>query len=283
MKIRICSDLHVDINKDSNFGFRIKPDYDALLIAGDIAGDYSKEYKFLNSLYNSIKLPIYVIAGNHLGYDYSKTENIFLRMYDPKSNIIGTKQWSINYLKKNLSKNIHYLDNDWIDLGNYTLFGGTLYSDYKLYENEKLNKDMGLSYLNDFRYVHEYFKKENVIRPIHPDDYVTWFNKCIRRLNKCYKETEKDIIVMTHFTPSIRCISGKYLNGNEKYLNASYASNLDDYIIKHPRIKYWIAGHCHNSKDFMIEQCRVIMNPYGYFGYEQKRHAKKFYGQLIEI
>ena len=49
MKIRIVSDLHVDVNKDGNFGFRHE-DQDVLFIAGDIAGSYDKEIKFLKGL-----------------------------------------------------------------------------------------------------------------------------------------------------------------------------------------------------------------------------------------
>ena len=45
--IRLVSDLHIDVNRDGNFGFRNKQQ-DALFIAGDIAGSYQKEIKFLN-------------------------------------------------------------------------------------------------------------------------------------------------------------------------------------------------------------------------------------------
>ena len=44
--IRLVSDLHIDVNRDGNFGFRNKQQ-DALFIAGDIAGSYEKEIKWL--------------------------------------------------------------------------------------------------------------------------------------------------------------------------------------------------------------------------------------------
>lgn len=283
MKLRITSDLHVDVNRDGNFGFRNKFDeIDALLIAGDIAGDYKREEKFLKGLASQTDKPIYVIAGNHLGYDYCFDPYTYIsEVYDFTKTEVGTKQWSIDYLKKNLPENVHYMDNDWIDLGDYILFAGTMYSDYKLYERQDLSLASATAYLNDFRYVHV---KDKTIRKITPDDYIKFFNKFKRRLNKCLKETDKDLIIMTHFCPSIKFISDKYLKSGNIYVNASYASDLEKYIKKNPRIKYWIAGHVHSSQDFMIEQCRCISEPYGYHSNkEQKQSPKKWYGKIIEV
>lgn len=283
MKLRITSDLHVDVNRDGNFGFRNKFDeIDALLIAGDIAGDYKREEKFLKGLASQTDKPIYVIAGNHLGYDYCFDPYTYIsEVYDFTKTEVGTKQWSIDYLKKNLPENVHYMDNDWIDLGDYILFAGTMYSDYKLYERQDLSLASATAYLNDFRYVHV---KDKTIRKITPDDYIKFFNKFKRRLNKCLKETDKDLIVMTHFCPSVKFISEKYLKSGNIYVNASYASDLEKYIKKNPRIKYWIAGHVHAPQDFMIEQCRCISEPYGYHSNnEQKQSPKKWYGKVIEV
>ena len=43
MKIRICSDLHVDVNGAYEFGFNKLNDVDLLIIAGDIGGSYQCE------------------------------------------------------------------------------------------------------------------------------------------------------------------------------------------------------------------------------------------------
>ena len=277
MKIKLVSDLHIDINKDNNFKFRYE-DYDVLFIAGDIAGSYIKEKEFLEKLGNQIKKPIYVIAGNHLGYDYC-----YIPVFDFQKPIQGTKQWSIDYLKKHVPENVHYMDNEYVKLGNYILFAGTMYSDYKLYPNQYLSIRAGGSWLNDFRYVHIYDKKQKIIRRITPYDYIKYYSSFMRKLKKCLKETTEDIILLTHFTPSIKCISDKYLNTGDTYLNASYASNMEKFILKNPRIKYWHCGHCHDSKDFMIGQCRVILEPYGYFGGEQTVKPAKWSGKTIEV
>lgn len=283
MKLRIVSDLHIDVNGDGNFGFRNKwNEVDALLIAGDIAGDYKREEKFLNGLASQTDKPIYAIAGNHLGYEYKRDVYTYVsEMFDMSPTDVGTKQWSIDYLKNNLPENVHYMDNDYIDLGDYILFAGTMYSDYKLYPNQALSIQAGNAWLNDFRYV---YIKDKVIRRITPYDYIKYHAKFKRKLNKCLKETTKDIIVMTHFCPSIKSISDKYLKGNDIYLNASYASNMEKYILKNPRIKYWICGHVHNDNEYNIGDCKVIACPYGYHrNGEQKVQPRKWYGRILEL
>lgn len=282
MKARLVSDLHIDVNRDGNFGFRHK-ECDVLFIAGDIAGDYRREEKFLNGLATDLTCPIFVVAGNHLGYDYYKNQ-VLEGLWEIKSNPLdGEKQWSIKHIKKNVPENVHYLDNDYVELENYIVFGGCMYSDYKLYPNEDLSKRSGEMYLNDFRYVRIHDKKLNVVRPINTDDYQNLHKKFVQKLKKCIKETDKDIIVLSHFAPSIQSISNKYLNKGNVYLNASYASNMEDFILQNDRIKYWHHGHVHDSFDYMIGQCRVICSPYGYCGREQKISPKKWYGKEIEI
>ena len=282
MKARLVSDLHIDVNRDGNFGFRHK-ECDVLFIAGDIAGDYRREEKFLNGLATDLTCPIFVVAGNHLGYDYYKNQALE-GLWEIKPNPLdGEKLWSINHIKKNVPENVHYLDNDYVELENYIVFGGCMYSDYKLYPNEDLSKRSGEMYLNDFRYVRIHDKKLNVVRPINTDDYQNLHKKFVQKLKKCIKETDKDIIVLTHFAPSIQSISDKYLDQGNVYLNASYASNMEDFILQNERIKYWHHGHVHDSFDYMIGQCRVICSPYGYSGREQKISPKKWYGKEIEI
>ena len=165
--MRLVSDLHIDINKDSNFGFRYNTDI--LLIAGDIAGSYEKELKFLNSISKQIN-EIYVVAGNHLGYD-NKSSLYFRFLGHP--NLITTKQQMILDLVKNTPDNVYYLENTYVDLGNYILFGGTMYSNYELNGEKSKNILAGLSYLNDFRYV--YVNSKMGPKLVEPSDYIQYF------------------------------------------------------------------------------------------------------------
>ena len=279
--MRLVSDLHIDVNRDGNFGFRYINE--PLFIAGDIAGSAEREIKFLKGLAKTITEPIFVVAGNHLGYDYYQSEYDILFGIKKSNPLQDTKQWSIDFIKKNISENVHYLDNEYVEFEDKIVFGGCMYSDYLLYDNVDLSKRSGEHYLNDFRYVHIYDKEMNVVRPVNTDDYQKFHAIFMEKLKQCIKETDKDIIVLTHFCPSIQSISDKYLNQGNTYINASYASNMEDFIKENPRIKLWFCGHVHNPHDYWIGQCHVYQCPYGYKGREQTISAKKWLGKEINI
>ena len=71
----------------------------------------------------------------------------------------------------------------------------------------------------------------------------------------------KDIVIITHHCPSLKCISNRY---STSVMNASYVSKLDKFIEEHKNIKCWICGHVHHRDNFNIGDCKVILNPRGY-------------------
>ena len=72
----------------------------------------------------------------------------------------------------------------------------------------------------------------------------------------------RKLIVMTHHAPTFKSIHPKYIN--DRQLNGAYASDLSDFILDRPLIKYWLHGHIHATNDYMVGDCRVISNPRGY-------------------
>ena len=292
MKIRLVSDLHVDVNDMSEsefnwFGFtKHLNETDAILIAGDTAGSSQKEIDFYKWLRSKTEIPIICVGGNHLGYDYYRYRqvNALLGYNNP---LDETKEDCIKKLKK--CKDITFLENSYIELDNYIIYGGTMYSNFLLYGSHKdACMNTAERWLNDFRYVYTFDKKENTVRPVTANDYIKWFNKFMRGLKKCIKETSKDIIVLTHFAPSIKSIAGKYLNKPNRFsspgseLNAVYASPLEEFILDNPRIKVWGHGHVHDLFNYNIGQCNVICNPYGYY-HEQGTSPEKYMGKIIEL
>ena len=67
-------------------------------------------------------------------------------------------------------------------------------------------------------------------------------------------------IVLTHFTPSFQCIADKH-KGDP--LNSYFNNNLDKMIYGSNK-KFWICGHSHVDMDFMIGDCRILANQWGY-------------------
>lgn len=286
MKIRLVSDLHIDYNDIDDFGF-MGENQDVLLIAGDTAGSTEKEIEFLQKL----KGKTICIGGNHLGYDYLRYRQInALLGYD--SPLDNTKEDCIKTLTTYNFDNVTYLENSYIEVGNICIFGGTMYSDFLLY-GEKHKEECMFSaerWLNDFRYVHTFDKKEKIVRPVTADDYIKWNKSFMKELKKCLEKTDKDIIVLSHFAPSIKSISGKYLAYSQDRLsqpgtclNAVYANNLEDFIQKNPKIKYWVHGHMHECHEYKIGNCTVLCNPYGYYGRETEMTPQEYIGKTFEI
>lgn len=275
MKIRVCSDLHIDVNKTTDFGFLNKMDeVDLTVIAGDIAGDYQMETKFLNDI--KCEKPVVCVAGNHLGYNYDCRPERLLKPYD------GTKLFSINKLCQSFNGPINYLENHKILVNGKIVFAGTMYTDFNLYYKPEICKELAKSSMNDFRYVKVY--DNSGVRNITPEDYQDYFNVFMYELKKTLEETKEDsldVIVVTHFAPSNKSISAKYL-GNNRYLNPAYASDLSDFIKKNPRIKLWCHGHMHDSFYYQIGKCTVVCQPFGYI-WEAKVEPKDYNGLVVEI
>lgn len=279
MKISVISDLHLDIctmNKYEyykQFGFLDQfKDLDVLFICGDTSGSFAHVTHFMNWLKDIIiskgyKTKVYFTIGNHEGYNYDiekidKTTGC-LKLYEQFSD--GPVQ---------------FLENKSIKIGDYIIFGACLYTDFNLYGKQECSRINATMKMNDFRYVYDY-DENNDISLIQSTSYITRFKNTVNNLQKICKENrDKKILVLTHFCPSERCIDAQYIGSS---LNPAYASHLDKFIIDNENIKLWGCGHSHHPLDINIEQCKLVMNPYGYFGYEQNLTPNEYKCKVIEI
>ena len=265
MKVKILSDLHLDINSNTPLSL---PDTDVFtIICGDISGHMSDTVNWINQ---NVKQGVFV-EGNHIGYN--------------------NKKHSVQYLQSELQKqfpidsDISYLYDNHKVIGDYVFVGGILWTNYML-NGEAFHfydKQVALSYMNDFTYDHynvidTRIEHENglVVKKLRPENCITMFYKTKNAIREaCEKYTDKKIIVVTHHAPSEKSISDMYVGHKA---NASYASNLENFILDHPNIKLWCHGHIHSPSDYMIGDCRVICNPRGY---EKYRENKNFNSHLV--
>lgn len=247
MKIRIMSDLHIDVNE--KFPLRLmEKDRDIFtILAGDIAGEL-----FDASMWIKDNCPYGVyVAGNHLVYN--------------------NYAMSLPNLKKILkdefpeSCTMKFLDNSCYNLDDNTIIvGSTLYTDFKLGGTEE---KYGMNYvhrkLNDFRW--GFMDNGDGLRELEPSDYLNMFNESKAFIEKvCDENPDKNIIVVTHHAPSSKAISNTYRGDIS---NCGFASDLDEFIKNHSNIKAWIYGHTHNCGEFKIGNCLCINNARGYCGY----------------
>lgn len=253
MKLHVLSDLHLE------FAPLDLPGGDVLLLAGDILvadclrpertdrtaelhrSDVHDFFTQATTKYNKV---VY-IAGNHEHYNgvFQNTHNIirdFFHEHDFK---------------------VAFLDNSCLELNDdYVIFGSTFWTDFN--NNDYAACEVAKRGMNDFRKVtyQDQFKKGS----LSPFD-TTEINQMARSALSMALEffLTKKFIVMTHHLPDMLSVDAKY--GGDP-LNYAYANTgLRTFINENPRIKYWLHGHTHVSRDYPInDDCRVICNPRGY-------------------
>ena len=280
MKIRIFSDIHVDINEHFPCSFKDEDKDIFTLIPGDVSGNPKLTAKWMRqNIHNGM-----FIVGNH----------------DPCYNDLG---WTIKKQKQFLADefpfdaNVTFLDEQVgvmykeIPNTNILVVGSTLYTNYKyisewsqrclddgnkrrrengstsILTSEEMNMAMASRGLNDFRWGHvedEFDDRGLKQRLVKPDDYKKWFEDTFKKMTEIVgSNSDKDIIVMTHHCPTPKCISERYIKDS---MNASYVSNLEEFIFKHPNIKVWCCGHVHSQFINQIGENKqwIICNPRGY-------------------
>lgn len=249
MKIRIMSDLHLDVNEKYPLQLPQKDRGIFTILAGDTAGEVADGVFWIKD-----NCPYGVcVAGNHLVYNhYGKT---------------------IQNLKEDLkqefpqSSTMTFLENDYklID-DNIIVVGATLYTNYRL---DGIPQHIGMRVckksMNDFRW--GLYQDEDEIIGLKPEHYLDMFMESLAYIEKiCNENPDKQIIVVTHHAPSNQAIMPSYRGSDS---NCGYASNLGGFITQHPNIKAWIYGHCHAQTQFKIGDCICINNSRGYVQYKE--------------
>lgn len=301
MKIAVCSDLHLE------FGDLHIPNTnnaDVLILGGDIfvasdlkswlydesaqlvaatSGQKARADRIFNFIRGCIEeFPhVVFIMGNHEHYhgDFAETANI----------IRGTF---------GAFNNFHFLDNEWVIINDVMFFGGTLWTDMN--GEDRATMAMIRTMMNDFNCVKnsnnmlEYQTSlpdpENPGKTIHkmiqrpsnfiPADAVEEHYKFRRNLDEALAlRPDVPVVVVGHHAPSKASTHPRYKN--EVVMNGAYSTNLDDFILDRREIKLWTHGHTHEDFDYMIGTTRVICNPRGYDGYEDR--ADNFEVKYVDI
>jgi hypothetical protein len=247
MRIRVCSDLHLECCED-NHGVPDLGSGEILILGGDILcarhfktdGKLHQVYKdFLQKCVDNFAWVLY-IQGNHESYSFH---------YDT----------TFKVLKEHLPHGIHLMENSVVKISDWVFLGATLWSDFR---NENPLEMMEASrFLNDYRTI----RIDSTYRKLRPDDTLSFHKKSKQFLiDQLELFKNQKVWVATHHAPSYQSIHPKY---RMETTNGSYASNLDDLILSNPQIKYFSHGHTHSSFRYKIGECEVICNPRGYYGH----------------
>ena len=288
MKIAICSDIHLefgDINLKNEDGA------DVLILGGDIlvAKDVGnidptgiienakgqRLHDFMSRC--SFQFPhVVYIMGNHEHYhgDYAESAKI-LREF--------CAEWS----------NVHFLDKELVKIDDVTFIGGTLWTDMNGEDELTMRHIAGM--MNDFRIVKNSKREVNYktfdagsdnptfrtrTASFSPADAVKDHKSMMSYIQTVIEgRFDEKFVVVGHHAPSKASTHPRYKH--EEVMNGGYSTNLDDFIIDHPQIKLWTHGHTHEDFDYKVGSTRIVCNPRGYDGYEER--ADRFALKVVEV
>jgi Icc-related predicted phosphoesterase len=248
MKIQIISDLHQE------FGCSILNFENADVII--FAGDVNIGVKGIEWLKSEIPdKPVIYVLGNHEYYKgtYPKTLN--------------------KIIEAAKDTNIHVLENKCVTIDGVNFHGATLWTDFSLYGNPRYFGSMCQSIMNDYKKI----RRDPSYSKLRTIDTFNIHQKSMIWLEKSLIETKGEVnIVVTHHAPSIKSIPEKYIKDP---VSSAYASNLEGFIEEH-KPKYWIHGHIHEPKRYMIDSTEVICNPHGYIDEKYNGYEKEL---IVEV
>lgn len=269
------SDLHLEFSEIS------QPDVEAdiTILGGDI---FTKEEQLPSDLCDFFKSKMVIgIAGNHEFYRHN-IDTYIPRLYDIYErhngiyleNDILTVNDNFEYERVHGVRDVNgrHVDDVKCNIHDGIRFiGGTLWSDFKLFAGNDLNKIrahashiVGSRYTpgsNDFWLIREANRNYRRYRPL----YAAMRHQETRRFIESALSIPFDGInyVITHHAPAPDCVPDKW---KDDIFSAAYASDLLE-VIKTHTPDFWQYGHLHESNpDLNIDGTQMIWNPRGYPG-----------------
>lgn len=264
MKLALVSDIHLEfgdidiVNTESA---------DVLILSGDICtardlvknnSHHERTVQFWHTASEQYDQVVYVLGNHeHYGSDYRKTQKIMQDFFD------------VNGLD-----NIHLLEKSSVEIGGILFVGGTLWTDFD--NGNPLIKQHGQLYMNDYRAIKDSHKSNY---KLYPEaiwmDHVACKNYILDTLEA---NPDQPTVVVGHHAPSRQSIAEQY-RGDPG--NGLYASSLEDIMLDNPQIVLWTHGHTHDPFDYVIGETRVVCNPRGYAGMEQR--AREWIMEYITV
>ena len=238
MIIQYLSDLHFEFGSKNYLLDKIAScESDVLVIAGDLHSSKG----IIQSLheFSSMKKHIIFIPGNHEYYH-------------------STKQYVDDQLTQfDDHPYIHVLNNDVWEYDNVVFIGSTGWW------TMNAAKD-AVKLMNDYIYIHDIIPANNGL------DWgwesYEFFRSNLAKYDK--RLTGKTIVCVSHNAPSILSIDPEFEGDS---LNPCFANNWQNLIFWY-KPDFWIHGHMHSSKDYKLDDTRVIANSYGYEGHSLNKN-----------
>lgn len=242
MRIWVFSDLHLEFGE----AFNQPPpdDVDVLVCAGDLlTRGVVSSIEWLAAHVPS-SMPVMFTAGNHEFYGASVQESV------RDARVLQSRY-----------PNIHFLDNDAVDIKDVRFLGATLWTDFRLNGGDpEFAMNAAQAGMNDYRRIKFSKLPYQKFKPIHA---YRKHQESRAFLRSSLEETNaRTTVVVTHHAPSARSIASEF-QGDP--LSACYASDLEHLMVE-TQPSLWVHGHVHHRVDYRVGETRVVANPRGYPG-----------------
>lgn len=251
MKLRICSDIHLDHDNPKSIWTPAKEQFDSdsvLVVAGDLWSD-RRLLRNTNGpswlqIVSEQFAAVVLVLGNH---DYWGC------------NISNEVDKCHEEMSKQGLTNCHLLENSSVVIDDVKFVGATLWTNYN--KGDPLAMWDAKSFMNDFSKIRKgggYSRLTTYdVHNIHVESKQHIFENAIRDF------PEQKVVVVSHHLPSYQSIAPHYRTASNAGINFSYYSELSDRILGSD-IDLWVHGHSHDRADYEVGTTRIVCNPRGY-------------------
>jgi Icc-related predicted phosphoesterase len=297
MKIALASDLHIEFG---TLELHNTEAADVLVLAGDIC--VARDIELMNNNFYSqrVRAERYLAFFEQVSKEFPKVVYVM----GNHEHYHGDFAYTYGILKKATAHltNFYLLEKETLVVDDVTIIGATVWTDMNDSDTTTLHAMPNM--MNDFhgvdnslrmisrqvplyddgeynvdRKITGYKTKESPSR-FSPQDAVDDHNKALDYINHVTAERANEkFVVISHHCPSEQSVHDKYRA--DTIMNGGFRSNLDDFICYRPQIKLWCHGHTHEEFDYVLGETRVVCNPRGYIGHENR--ADYFQLKYIDV
>lgn len=226
------------------------PDYDALLLGGDLA-TRGQHLAVARQLHRQTGKPVIVVRGNH---------DFYGRIFDE----VVEEDRKLERAMQADGDDVRLLDGTSTVIGDTRIVGATLWTDFRLDERREAAARLAVQKgMTDFE---EIRGPDGALMTV--ADWLDWHERDRKGIEReLAKPHDGPTVVMSHHMPLGEMIHPSRRRHPRDLSDAGYASNLHEIFRRHP-IDSWFCGHSHDGMKAVVQTpfgaVPVISNPRGY-------------------
>jgi Icc-related predicted phosphoesterase len=233
-RLWVLSDLHLEAARHPEAFHPVRPDFDVLVVAGDIwEGDIGRALHMVARL--AASKPAVFVMGN--GEHWNAELHMGLATAKDHAEQLG----------------INLLDGNAVDHAGVRFLGGTLWTDGRLSDLDATPAALTGDLID--------VTDAGTVRRITFGDAITLHKKTHQALDRMLAASREDckVVVVTHHAPHPLCLPPDVRDTSAAGVFASDLSRL----IEARRPDLWVHGHIHTHIDFTHAGTRIICNAAG--------------------